>query len=107
LCNNNSSSKGLYKHNQCKRDNASLTEVIEPIHCRECGKSILGVYNYNTQRVTAYEKYNYPYLKTEHEHPADVVTKIDVEHRTAVEFRYIRARLIRKSIDISGSKKGR
>jgi len=89
LYNNNSSSKELYKHNQYKRDNAPFTDIVEPIHCRECGKSILGVYNYSTQRVTAYEKYDYPYLKIEHEHPADVVTRIDLMHRTAIEFRYI------------------
>ena len=100
MCDNNSGSKGLYKHNQCKRDNASFADIVELIHCKECGKSILGIYSYSTQRVTAYEKYNYPSLKIEHEHPVDVVTRTDLEHRTAIEFRCIRARLIQKTVDI-------
>ena len=85
---NNNKVSVVYKYNEYGICDALF---IEKIHCRECGKSVIAVYNFCTTNIIIYEKDNFPSQKIEHEHKADVVTRTDLMHRTAIEIRYLRA----------------
>ena len=67
----------------------STDDVVKEIRCRECYKPIVAGLNLRTNRVTTYEIDGYPNQLIEHPHRADVVTTIDLQHRTAIEFRHI------------------
>lgn len=80
-----------YKNNDYRRPNTFKDYAEQPVKCRECNKTIIGEFNFDTRKVTTYEIDNYPHEKIEHPHPADSVTRIDVMHRTAVEIRLLYA----------------
>jgi len=90
MSNNNKNNGSIKDYLDTKQyHDTSTDDVVTKTRCRECYKQMVAGLNLRTNRVTTYEIDNYPNQLIQHEHPADVVTRTDLMHRTAIEFRHV------------------
>lgn len=89
MSNINSSSGGNKDYSDKNDSKISTDDIVTKTRCRECYKQMVAGYNLSTGKFTTYEIDGYPNQLIEHEHPVDNITRVDLQHRTAIEFRHI------------------